>query len=162
MRPAELFHRWYVAPLRALQELPNGDGGFVALAISCSLYERYAMAVLKKRGKKRISRSDKVSQFARDCGVDEEIATAFWYVIRDGLAHAAMPKQLERGNNNLPWYVLRHDLPMISLEEQNGEAVLLIQPWLFMERVLELWHENLDLLAADDNFPWAGIFPVAL
>jgi len=50
--PNILFERWFVRPLTKLRELPDGDGGFVALATSCFLYERYAVAAIKKSGGK--------------------------------------------------------------------------------------------------------------
>jgi len=48
--PVKLFERWYVRPLRELEKLPEGDGGFVVLATCCFLYERYAKAYLRDSG----------------------------------------------------------------------------------------------------------------
>ena len=46
------FKRWLAQPLEVLKELPDGDGGFIALATSCFLYERYATATIKAAGGK--------------------------------------------------------------------------------------------------------------
>ena len=157
-----LFNRWYVQPLRVLESIPDGDGGFIALATSCFLYERYVTAVIKSSpGNKRATKDAKISQFAKDFGVDKQTAEYFWQVIRDGLLHEAMPNQRKYGKQTLPTWAFRHDFPRpIELFEYKGQLVLKIQPWLFMKRVILLWQENLDLLEENDSFPWGSIFPL--
>jgi hypothetical protein len=161
-KPEVLFDIWYVQPLRSLKSIPNGAGGFVALATSCFLYERYATAVIKNSpGGKKATKEAKISQFAKDFGVDEQTAKFFWTVIRDGLLHGAMPRQREYGEQTLPTWAFRHDFPEpVELFDYQGRPVLKVQPWLFMDRVISLWQENLDLLEQSDSFPWANIFPL--
>lgn len=153
---ARLFYRWYVHPLKVLGELPNGDGGFIALAISCSLYERYAVAVIKESGGTADDGAIR-AQFAKDFDVDEDTARAFWNVIRNGLLHGAMPKQRERGNKALPRWAFRHDYPAVELSEWDGNPVLRVQPWKITDKVIVLWRENLHLLGQSEGFPWANI-----
>ena len=157
-----LFDRWYIQPLRVLNSLPRGDGGFIALATSCFLYERYATAVIKSSpANRRATTEAKIDQFMQDFGVDKETATAFWNVIRDGLLHAAMPMQQEHGQQTLPAWAFRHNFPLpVELTEYDGKPILKVQPWLVMEKVISLWQNNLPLLEQNDSFPWAGIAPL--
>ena len=158
-KPEVLFDRWYVQPLKKLQEIPNGDGGFIALATSCFLYERYAVAVIKESGAKA-DEGAIIRQFAADFGVDEKVAQVFWDVIRNGLLHGAMPKQQEYGQHTLPRWAFRSDFPAVELAEWNGERVLKVQPWRIMEKVISLWQQNLHLLDQSKSFPWANIVPL--
>jgi hypothetical protein len=149
------FKMWYVEPLRALEAMPMGQGGFIALATACFLYERYAVAVLNAQGKKA-DRSGKLSQLVNDFNVDDATAKAFWDVIRDGLLHQGMPMQQKQGKI-LPRWAFHHSYPLVALENINGEIWLKVQPWKFMDRVLSLWDSNFDLLRQSGSFPWANI-----
>jgi hypothetical protein len=152
-----LFERWFARPLGVLESLPNGDGGFVALAIACMLYERYAVSVITRRGGK-INETAKRERFAEDFATDSQTAEVFWNTIRNGLMHGAMPKQAEYGKR-LPGYVLHHSFPQaIDLSDWGGQPVLRIQPWRFTNRVIELWQDNVDLLDQSPSFPWPNIF----
>jgi hypothetical protein len=147
---------WYAEPLKALEEMPNGQGGFVALATACFLYERYAIASLNIQGRKA-DRLGKIQQIARDFDVDIETATAFWDVIRDGLLHQGMPMQKKQGRVLLPRYAFHHLYPPMVLENIQGEKWLKVQPWKFMHKVLNLWDSNFELLQKNGSFPWANI-----
>lgn len=121
----ERFKIWYIEPLFILKDLPNAQGGFIALTTSCILYERYAKAVLIANGKKA-GKLEMVGQLASDFGIDKKSANAFWEVIRDGLAHQGMPMQ-KKGGKSLPLYAF-HDLyPTIALEEISGKQWLKVQ-----------------------------------
>jgi len=146
------FKLWYLEPLQLLEAMPSGQGGFVALATACFLYERYAVAMLDSQGKKA-NRVGKVSQLGKDFKVNGETAEAFWKVIRDGILHQGMPLQDE----NLPAWGFHYAYPAIALEDVNGKPFLKIQPWKFTDRVLELWKDHFDLLKSSGSFPWAAI-----
>jgi len=154
----QFFRLWFAEPLHALQGLPNGQGGFVALATSCFLYERYATAVLQRQGEKA-NRAGILRQLQADFSVDQATAAAFWAVIRNGILHQGMPLQRGQGKS-LPSWEFRRDYPLMALEMIAGHTLLKVQPWKFMDRVLELWEANLDLLRASGSFPWATIVPV--
>lgn len=160
--PEILFEKWYVTPLKVLESIPGGDGGFVALATSCFLYERYATAVFKNSpNPTKADRDAKIRQFMIDFEVDEETAEAFWDVIRDGLLHSGMPKQGKHGKQVLPYWAFRHEFPKpVELTEHSGKRVLKIQPWLVMDKVVSLWRRNLALLDQSDSFPWANVIPL--
>ena len=158
--PKVSFQRWYVDPLRKLQEIPNGDGGFVALSTSCFLYERYAVTVIKGGGGKA-DRDTKILQFMNDFNTDKPTAEAFWDVIRDGMLHQAMPKTGEFGKKTSMGWAFHGSLTKpVGMGKANGNDILLIEPWLFTERVITLWQANLDLLDKSKSFPWAQIVPI--
>lgn len=153
----ELFDRWFVRPLGKLQSIPNGDGGFIALATCCFLYERYAIAIIKK-SEVKADKSSLITQFAEDFSTSEETAKAFWSVIRDGILHQGLPKQSEHGKRKLPGYILHHSfINPVELADWGGEPILKIQPWRFMHRVIELWQDNIELLEESGSFPFPRI-----
>jgi hypothetical protein len=153
----ELFDRWFVSPLGMLQSIPNGDGGFIALATCCFLYERYAVAIIKKSGRKA-DKSSLIQRFAKDFGTSEETSEAFWSVIRHGILHQGFPKQSEHGKRNLPGYILHYSfVNPVELADWGVEPALRIQPWRFMNRVIELWQDNIELLEASGSFPFPRI-----
>jgi hypothetical protein len=83
----EFFDRWFLKPIEALKKVANNDGLLVALTTACALYERYATAV-----KENVS-----DQLAKDFNISSDAAKIFWDIIRVGLSHEAMPKQLNYG-----------------------------------------------------------------
>lgn len=149
------FNLWYIQPLRFLESMPHGQGGFVALATACFLFERYAIATLIATGEKS-DRSGILRIIELDFHVNNATAEAFWDVIRDGLLHQGMPLQMKYGKP-LPRFAFHHLYPTISLEEINGEKWLKVQPWKFMDKVLNLWELNFELLQKSGSFPWANI-----
>ncbi|TSA50185.1 hypothetical protein D4R47_02630 [archaeon] len=156
--PRKLFERWYVQPLRELEKLPDGDGGFVVLATCCFLYERYARAYLRDSGEKA-SDENVICQLSRDFGVPRDIAEVFWNVIRNGFLHQGMPKARDnRGRTSLPGWRTHHAFPRpIDLVSGKAPTELQIQPWLFRDRVFELYQARPDLIAYDKNFLWGAI-----
>jgi hypothetical protein len=155
--PQVRFYNWYVQPLKILSEIPNGDGGFIALATSCFLYERYATVVLMETHG-RAKTDDKIQQLADDFQIDLATATAFWRMIRDGLLHQGMPIIDEQGGGKLPSWGFHDGFKKpIQQGKLNGVDALLIQPWLFTQRVIQLWQENLTLIDNARYFPWADV-----
>ena len=119
------------------------------------LYERYAIATLDKRGLKTM-KPNILQQLSDDFSVEYETAESFWDVVRDGLLHQAMPLG-EKYGKALPRYVSHHAYPTMSLETIDGIRWLKVQPWKFMDKVLELWDQNFELLRQSGSFPWAII-----
>jgi hypothetical protein len=154
----EYFERWYVKPLKVLASIPNGDGGFIVLATCCYLYERYADAVINEAKKKPNDR-ERITQLTTDFGIDQETAKIFWEVVRNGILHKGMPKQKDRSQKTLPQWRFRHEFPQpIKLIKMNNQPFeLQVQPWLFMNKVINLCEKNLDFLDRNDSFPWAKI-----
>lgn len=152
--PKKLFGRWYEAPLKKIEELPNGDGGFVALAISCFLYERYATAKIKERGDKATPEAC-VKLLAEDFAINNRTAKVFWNVIRNGFLHQAMPKMKDKGVEIAKgWQTSSAFQVPITLGKDD---ILKVEPWRFRDRVLELWKDHIDLIEKNESFPWATI-----
>lgn len=156
------FERWFVQPLRQLESIPNGDGAFIALASSCFLYERYIRAKAahilgsKPAGKRFIR--ERTKQIAADFQVNEDTASAFWNVIRNGLLHFAMPKHLEGTKQSPKWHFHHEYTQPIRLSQwSDGKWYLEIQPWKVMDRVLGICAQNIDLITETQGFPWAVI-----
>lgn len=158
---SKLFERWYVRPLRELEQLPNGDGGFVVLATCCFLYERYAKAYLLDSGEKA-SNENVIRQLANDFGIQRDVADAFWNVIRNGLLHFGMPKAQDTRDQTLLLSWRTHGAFPRPIDLVSGETSreLQIQPWLFMDRVLKLYQARPDLIAYDKNFPWGMVVKI--
>jgi hypothetical protein len=154
--PDMLFTRWYIQPLEKLKEIPNGDGAFVALTICCILYERYVVAVITRAGAK-VTDEARQEQLTVDFETDKDTADAFWDIMRNGLAHEAMPKQKQHGKP-MPGWRFTHNFPNpMELANENGTPILLVQPWRFMDKVLSLWRDNTHLLDLSSSFPWGSI-----
>ncbi len=157
-----LFKRWFIEPLLILASIPSGDGAFIALATSCFLYERYIRAKLfeesGRRFDKKISEEHRNVYLVRDFGIEEDAAVAFWHVMRDGLLHHGMPKR-PIGTKSMPKWRFAHDYTQaIALSQHpNGDWWLEVQPWKFMEIVIKLCQDNIDLIAGSRGFPWATV-----
>jgi hypothetical protein len=157
--PKELFERWYIVPLRALEQIPSGDGGIIAFASSLYVYERYAKALLDASGCKA-DNDGLYSQLVADFGFrDATDAKLFWRVARDGFLHQGMGLQADRGRISLPpWRMSGSFETPVEFRDFDGTRVLCIQPWLFRDRVLGLFRERPDLIDYSNSFPWAGIY----
>lgn len=159
--PQELFERWYVVPLRWLEAIPNGDGAFVAFAVSLALYERFAKAAIKKDTGKKANDIALCGRLAQDFGVSESEAEEFWQVMRHGLQHQAMPMQSQQGASSLPGWLFNGNLPRpIQFGRQGSQRMLLVQPWLFRDIVLRMYRSRPDLIDYNQSFPWASIYPM--
>ena len=152
-----LFAIWFVEPLKTLKSIPGGNGGFIAIATSCFLYERFAKAKLNSQN---ITANDEnfIKQLADDFNTDIKPASLFWTIIRHGILHQGMPMQGSRKDKDLPPWRFNGNfrLPFELVNEQ-GFDELRIHPWLFTEKVLELCQGNILLLEQNKSFPWAGV-----
>lgn len=159
--PKTLFDRWFVAPLRSLETLSNGDGAFVALMVSLSLYERFAKAIIKNDTLQKANETNFYKRLATDFSITEDQAKTFWEVMRHGFQHQAMAIQSGQGKNSKPKWLVSGDLPTpIQYGRSGSEQVLLVQPWLFRDVVLKLYEVRPDMIASSQSFPWASIFMV--
>lgn len=159
MNNNEFFEHWYIVPIRWLQAVPNNDGSFIALATALFLYERYVVAKLQQKGMKA-TKERSIKQITSDFTVNDKTAKIFWNVMRDGLLHQGMPKQLEQGKKTYPDWIFHHtvDSPPIELRSHNGNILLFVQPWGVVNKVIALWQQDIDLLIKSDSFPWAQVF----
>lgn len=152
--PQELFRRWYKDPLDILGNyniVPRGDGGWIALATSCFLFERY-VSVKNKLDKKKLSinKNDIIRQLVIDFNTDKDTAKIFWDCVRNGLLHKGMPKQ--KGG---PTWEIYDDMPAFKLNDE--KKVIYINVWKFKDRVIEILDNNPDYLKHGD-YPWGHIW----
>lgn len=159
MNSKKAFNHWFVFPLQWLKAVPNNDGSFIALASALFLYERYIAAKLKSVGE-NATEPKRIQQIASDFGVDSRVARIFWSVMRDGILHQGMPKVYKQGKSKkLSDWIFHHEKSDFAFEvrESNGQSLLIVQPWLVVEKIMQLWQENLDLLEQNETFPWAQV-----
>ena len=159
------FKRWFEEPLEAVKKACGADGGFVALGVSCPLYERYVIAVHarppysqvelehpRKENRNRIHRALMV-----DFDISEGTAEDFWDVIRIGILHQSMPTR-KKNEGSLPKYLLKAKRPRpIEMLEYEGQDLLVVDHWGFADKVIELWKKNMDLIDSNQSYPWAHI-----
>lgn len=156
------FERWFAAPIKHLEGIPNGDGAFVAFSVALALYERYAKSLLIA-AKERADKDGLHRQLAADLGVPVPDAAEFWAVMRDGMQHAAMPMQMQRDKQLTPWlFEASFPKPVQFAADGTGRRVLCVQPWLFCDLVVNLYRTRPDVLRLNKSFPWASIFPVSI
>ncbi|MGO9138132.1 MAG: hypothetical protein ACLQBC_10760 [Syntrophales bacterium] len=152
--PKVLFKRWYKIPLLELEKIPERDGGFVVLAVSCFLYERYIKALLKSKGLKENYKS-RMFQIATDFKTDVATAETFWNVIRNGLLHRGTPKQIDKGKPLPIWESYDSNDPFKLSADLK---VLYINVWKFRDTILELYDKRPDLIGYDNDYPWGNIW----
>ena len=156
--PQELFERWFIIPLRCLEQIPSGDGGIVAFSASLYLYERYAKSLVDAAGGKADDAA-LYTQLMTDFGfATADDAKLFWNVVRNGFLHQGMAMAQQHGAALPPWLMNGDFKPAVFFQEIRSTRVLCIQPWLFRDRVLGLFRDRPDLIAHSKSFPWASIY----
>jgi len=156
----ETFRIWFIQPINALRlsrGSVSGDGTFIAFATCFFLYERYAMAVLKKSKQEK---AEFYCQIASDFNTDQETAKAFWIAMRHGILHQGMPVTEKRKGEQKPykWKFNDNYFRSVELEERDGVNWLKINPWRIIDNVISLWERNLNILEESINFPWAEVY----
>lgn len=145
------FKIWYVEPIKKLEELPNGNGGFVAFIVGLALYERLITAKLIINNQEPTDESKK-NAMNIDLGITEGQRTVFWDLFRNGLLHQAMPKT---GKTD---YFFRDDFSDKPLFiESDGECFIHINPWKFTYRVINEFLLQPELIIASESYPLASI-----
>jgi hypothetical protein len=95
----ERFDGWFVKPIEKLKELPEGDGGFLALSAALFLCERYYRAFTETLYEKKDDETFKIAA-AKDLGLSLEDFNCFWIVYRNGVQHQGTPmkKYIDKKN----------------------------------------------------------------
>lgn len=90
----ERFYGWFILPIEKLKELPEGDGGFLALSAALFLCERYYRALTNTLHEKGI-RDDETFKIeaAKDFRLSLDDFKCFWIVYRNGIQHQGTPKK---------------------------------------------------------------------
>ena len=157
--PRELFDRWVIAPLNALRPLPNGDGAFVAMGMALALYERYIKSALKHAGKTE-KPEDMWAFGGADLGVDPETFRRFWGMYRDGIQHSLQPKLYTSDGIRWGWEIsAAHSKSPKIIAPENDLRVILIEPWGFIDHVIERFKSMPELIDFKDSWKFGKIRP---
>jgi hypothetical protein len=154
-----LFERWFERAISKLQELPEGDGGTAGLMVVLPLFERY-VSILKKNS---TSGSSFFEIMAADLQLtDAYQAKVFWTTFRHGFCHTGMP--LARGWEipNLPKVSLagHHSCLPTFRTESNGEEWIDLEPWKFIQWVMDKYRNDPTLLTQHQDAPLLGIHAI--
>lgn len=145
----ERFDRWYGNPLRAL----GGDGGFIAMAVCCALYERFIIALRKADSPGATEHSFRYRCICEHFGLEYDGAQNFWQVMRGGLLHQGMPMT----KTGLPRWRFCNTLPKpVIVNTETGD--LEVHPFRFRDKVLDLYEKRPELISTSKSFAWAGIY----
>ena len=134
------FIKWCKKPLDIIKNIPDGDGGFIALVYACHLYEKY---VAIKLNKKEPSTNDIVNLMIIDFGITKSVAKNFWKLMRHGISHEAFPK------NTKKWSMVNAILPITELVipgSKDNQTSINVVPFLFIEKVIGIFTPNFKLL----------------
>ena len=152
MNSIEYFRRWFVNPIKKLEDLPKGDGGFAAFMIVIPLYDRYIRAKLKLAGKCTADESVR-KEISKDLRMDDKQRRVFWAMFRNGFMHQGMPKKGETK------YMFSSSFSAIpEFKEINNKNFICLDPWKFSERVLNKFLEEPKLITVSESCPLASIF----
>ncbi|MCW0218551.1 MAG: hypothetical protein OJI67_09540 [Prosthecobacter sp.] len=163
--PEYLRQRWFDQPLKAMEDpnfIPEGNGAIIALMAVFPLYERYIKHQCIQSGFHK-DNYDALKQFrARDLGLSDNPTTdadQFWNVFRDGLGHFGMPfedsTKARENDWELPKIYLGGEcghLPKFIVNEKN-ERVVTLNPWGFVQFVLDKYRADPNLLAQNPDSP---------
>jgi hypothetical protein len=148
----EKFERWVETPLEVLRNIPNGDGAFVALCISFSLYERFIHSVIKSPNSQ--TSPDFFDLGAKDLGCDPKTFKRFWESYRVGMQHFFQPKNYteKKGQGDRWGWDIASSAGYNAFPEivspSAGHFIIKIDPWKFSDHVVVRWRENPRLLDA--------------
>jgi hypothetical protein len=153
----ERFEGWFVKPIEKLKELPEGDGGFLALSAALFLCERYYRAATNTLSGKRDDDSFKVAA-ARDLGMSLDDFNSFWIVYRNGVQHQGTPQKYHDRKNQIKYFFHIADefngIPEIyKINAYKREIRLNV--WKFADLIISKFKDNPDVFrkAVSRTFP---------
>lgn len=153
----ERFDGWFVQPIEKLKELPEGDGGFLALSAALFLCERYYRALTDTLYGKRDDETFKIAA-AKDLGLNQEDFNHFWIVYRNGIQHQGTPKKYIDKKNQLKYFFHISDdfgaIPEIfKINAYKREIRLSV--WKFADLIIGRFKDNPDVFhkAISHTFP---------
>jgi hypothetical protein len=151
------FDGWFVQPIEKLKELPEGDGGFLALSAALFLCERYYRAFTNTLHGKRDDETFKIAA-AKDLGLSLEDFNSFWIVYRNGVQHQGTPKKYVDKKNQTKYFFHIDDefsgIPAIyKINAYKREIRLNV--WKFADLIIEKFRKNPDVFqkALSHAFP---------
>jgi len=152
------FDRWFVAPIQLLKALSGGDGAFVALSVSFSLFERYVKSDLKRR--KVVADSENFFiEASLVTGVEPDLLKKFWGMFRDGMQHYLQPKTFTSNGIYYGW-AFGESFPALPYYVVNTETdrTIALNPWKWTEFVVSLYEKDPGILEIMESHAFGGLY----
>lgn len=153
----ERFDGWFVKPIEKLKEMPEGDGGFLALSAALFLCERYYRALTNTLDGSRDDEKFKIAA-AKDLGLSLEDFNCFWIVYRNGVQHQGTPKKYIDKKNQIKYFFHISDefseLPKVNKINAYKREIRL-NVWKFADLIVNKFKTNPEVFkkAVSRTFP---------
>lgn len=154
----ERFDGWFVQPIEKLKELPEGNGGFLALSAALFLCERYYRTLTNTHEDSKDNKSFKV-EAAKDMGLELNDFETFWKVYRHGIQHHGMPKRLVEHGITYKWQMDEsfNAIPQIHIIDAHTKAIRL-NPWKFAELIISKFKADPTILGKATLHAFGEVF----
>jgi hypothetical protein len=155
----ERFDGWFVKPIEKLKELPEGDGGFLALSAALFLCERYYRTRTNTHERSKNNELFKV-EAAKDLGVGLNDFKCFWSVYRHGLQHQGMPQRHEKNQMTYKWHMDEsfEAVPTIHVIDARTREIR-IDPWKFAALIVSKFKADPAVLANATQCAFGKVVP---
>ena len=152
----ERFDGWFVNPIEKLKELPEGDGGFLALSAALFLCERYYRALTETLYGKRDDETFKI-EAAKDLGLSLDDFKLFWVVYRHGIQHQGTPKKyVDKNKMKYTWHIADEFKASPEIYKINAyKREIRLNVWKFADLIISKFKTNPEVFqkAVSNTFP---------
>jgi len=152
----ERFNGWFVEPIEKLKEMPEGDGGFLALSAALFLCERYYRALTNTLGGKKDNETFKM-EAAKDLGVNLDDFKLFWIVYRHGIQHQGTPKKyVDKSKMKYSWQISDEFNATPEIFKINAyKREIRLNVWKFADLIINKFKTNPEVFqkAVSNTFP---------
>ena len=152
----ERFDGWFVNPIEKLKELPEGDGGFLALSAALFLCERYYRALTETLYGKRDDETFKI-EAAKDLGLSLDDFKLFWVVYRHGIQHQGTPKKyVDKNKMKYIWQIADEFNAIPEIYKINAyKREIRLNVWKFADLIIKKFKTNPEVFqkAVSNTFP---------
>jgi hypothetical protein len=152
----ERFDGWFVNPIEKLKELPEGDGGFLALSAALFLCERYYRALTETLYGKRDDETFKI-EAAKDLGLSLDDFKLFWVVYRHGIQHQGTPKKyVDKNKMKYIWQIADEFNAIPEIYKINAyKREIRLNVWKFADLIINKFKTNPEVFqkAVSNTFP---------
>ncbi|MGP8153100.1 MAG: hypothetical protein ACLQBQ_02990 [Smithella sp.] len=151
------FNGWFVEPIYKLKELPEGDGGFLAMSAALFLCERYYRALTDSLSGTRDDEIFKIAA-AKDFGISLDDFKYFWIVYRNGIQHQGTPQKYIDKKNKIKYFFRTSEafngIPEIYKINAYKREIRL-DVWKFADLIINKYKTNSEAFrkAVSDAFP---------
>jgi hypothetical protein len=152
----ERFDGWFIEPIEKLKELPEGDGGFLALSAALFLCERYYRALTETLYGKRDDETFKI-EAAKDLGLSLDDFKLFWVVYRHGIQHQGTPKKyVDKNKMKYIWQIADEFNAIPEIYKINAyKREIRLNVWKFADLIINKFKTNPEVFqkAVSNTFP---------